>query len=135
MPSLSRTGVAIDQDLLDSFDRLIEKRGYKNRSEALRDLIRDSLIADAVDNNKEMAATLTIVYDHHVPILSEKLIEMQHHAGGQVLTSTHVHLDDHCCLEVILMKGNARDLQQVADSILSLRGVKNGKLVLTSSGD
>lgn len=135
MPGLSRTGAAIDEDLLDSFDRLIEKRGYKNRSEALRDLIRDSLIADSVGKNKVMAATLTIVYDHHVPVLAGKLIEIQHHAGAQALASTHVHLDDHCCLEVILMIGKARDLQQVADSILSLRGVKNGKLVLTSGGN
>jgi CopG family transcriptional regulator, nickel-responsive regulator len=134
MKQLSRTGVSIEQDLLEQFDRLIADRGYKNRSEALRDLMRESLISEAVDDNKVVVATLTMVYDHHLPTLSQKLTETQHHAHGKVLAATHVHLDDVYCLEVIIMKGRSKEIRSLADGMLSLRGVKHGKLVLTSTG-
>ena len=134
MAELARTGVSIDEDLLLEFDRLIKKRGYKNRSEAFRDLIRDALLAETVDSNKPVVGTLTLVYDHHVPNLSEKLTGAQHSAGAMILAATHVHLDHHYCLEVIIMKGKSRDLQEVADRMLALRGVELGKLVLTNSG-
>ena len=119
---------------LNEFDRLITKRGYKNRSEAFRDLIREALLAETIDSNKPVVGTLTLVYDHHVPNLSEKLTETQHSAGAMVLAATHVHLDHHYCLEVIIMKGKSKELQEIADRMLALRGVELGKLVLTNSG-
>jgi CopG family nickel-responsive transcriptional regulator len=135
MSHLSRTGVSLEEDLLKEFDRLIAKRGYANRSEAIRDLIREALLGEIVDSNKVVVGTLTLVYDHHVPNLSQKLTETQHAAGTSILAATHVHLDRHYCLEVIIMKGKSKDLQGIADRILAFRGVELGKLVLTNSGD
>ncbi len=134
MSQLSRTGVSLEQDLLKQFDRLIARRGYQNRSEAIRDLIRQELLAESVHSNHPVVGTLTLVYDHHVPNLSQKLTETQHVAGTMVLAATHVHLDHHYCLEVIIMKGRSKDIQAVADRMLALRGVELGKLVLTNSG-
>jgi CopG family transcriptional regulator, nickel-responsive regulator len=134
MPHLSRTGVSLDEGLLNEFDRLITKRGYKNRSEAFRDLIREALLSETVDLNRPVVGTLTLVYDHHVPNLSEKLTDAQHTAGAMVLAATHVHLDHHYCLEVVIMKGRSKEIQGIADRILALRGVELGKLVLTNSG-
>jgi CopG family transcriptional regulator, nickel-responsive regulator len=134
MAELARTGVSIDEDLLLEFDRLIAKRGYKNRSEAFRDLIREALLTETVDSNKPVVGTLTLVYDHHVPNLSEKLTGAQHSAGAMILAATHVHLDHQYCLEVVIMKGKSRELQELADRMLALRGVELGKLVLTNSG-
>jgi len=134
MTQLSRTGVSLENDLLKEFDRLIAKRGYANRSEAFRDLIREALLAETVESNTPVVGTLTLVYDHHVPNLAQKLTEVQHHAGAMILAATHVHLDHHYCLEVIIMRGRGRDLQAVAYGMLALRGVELGKLVLTNSG-
>ena len=134
MSKLSRTGVSLEDDLLEEFDRLLAKRGYANRSEAFRDLIREALLTDPVMSNKPAVGTLTLVYDHHVPSLGQKLTEIQHRAGAMVLAATHVHLDNHYCLEVIIMKGRSREIQAIADSMLALRGVELGKLVLTNSG-
>jgi CopG family nickel-responsive transcriptional regulator len=134
MPQLSRIGVSLEDALLAEFDRLIAKRGYQNRSEAFRDLIREKLIAEMIESNKPVVGTLTIVYDHRVPNLAQRLTEIQHHAGAMVLAATHIHLDHNYCLEVIIMKGRGRDLQAVADGMLALRGVELGKLVLTNSG-
>ncbi len=134
MTELARTGVSLEEDLLKEFDRLITKRGYQNRSEAFRDLIREALLSETVHSNKPVVGTLTLVYDHHVPNLSEKLTEAQHSVGAMVLAATHVHLDHHYCLEVIIMKGKSKELQEVADRMLALRGVELGKLVLTNSG-
>jgi CopG family nickel-responsive transcriptional regulator len=134
MSDLARTGVSLEEDLLQEFDRLIAKRGYKNRSEAFRDLIREALLTETVHSNKPVVGTLTLVYDHHTPNLSEKLTDAQHSAGASVLAATHVHLDHHYCLEVVIMKGKSKDLQELADHMLALRGVELGKLVLTNSG-
>jgi CopG family nickel-responsive transcriptional regulator len=134
MSDLARTGVSLEEGLLLEFDRLIGKRGYKNRSEAFRDLIREALLSETVHSNKPVVGTLTLVYDHHVPNLSEKLTDAQHAAGATVLAATHVHLDHHYCLEVVIMKGKSKELQEIADRMLALRGVELGKLVLTNSG-
>ncbi len=134
MAELVRTGVSIEQELLEDFDRLIAKRGYDNRSEALRDLIRDALVAEQVSGNKPVVATLSMVYDHHRPELSQKLTQAQHHHHGTVLAATHVHLDEENCFEVVIMKGPATEVKHLADHMLSLRGVKHGKLVMTSTG-
>ena len=134
MSELARTGLSIDRELLAKFDLAIAKRNYKNRSEAVRDLIRDHLVGEEADSNKVVVGTLTIVYDHHRPNLTEKLVEAQHHAGSSVLAATHVHLDHHNCLEVVIMKGHSKELRHLADHLLSLRGVKHGQLVITSTG-
>jgi CopG family nickel-responsive transcriptional regulator len=131
---LVRTGISLESDLLQRFDRVIRKKGYKNRSEAIRDLVRDYAVAEDVEENRTVVGSLTMVYDHHRPQLSERLIAAQHHAEGKVLAATHVHLDHHNCLEVIIMKGRSNEVRQIADRILSLRGVKHGKLVLTTEG-
>ena len=134
MGDLARIGVSLEHALLRNFDRLISKKGYGNRSEAIRDLIRDHLITEEIDKNKVVVGTLTIIYDHHRPNLTEKLVEAQHGAGGKVLAATHVHLDHHNCLEVVIMKGRGGELKELANGILSLRGVKHGQLVVTSTG-
>ena len=134
MANIVRTGVSLEQELLRQFDESIRERGYQNRSEAIRDLIRDHLVSREADKNKVVAGTLTIIYDHHRPNLTEKLVEVQHHAGSQVLAATHVHLDHHNCLEVVIMKGKSGSIRAVANAILSLQGVKHGQLVVTSTG-
>ena len=134
MAELSRTGISLEQDLLEGFDKFLARRGYKNRSEALRDMIREALLSEAVDSNKPVVGTLTLVYDHHIPNLAQKLTEVQHHAGAIVLAATHVHLDQHYCLEVIIMKGKSRAIQEISDRMIAMRGVELGKLVLTNSG-
>lgn len=127
-----RTGVSIEPELLQQFDRFIAKRGYKNRSEALRDLIRESLVAEDIEQNKPVVATLSMIYDHHRPNLSHRLTEIQHHAHSQVLAATHVHLDHDHCLEVVIMKGRSGEVKELADHMLAMRGVKHGKLFLTT---
>jgi CopG family nickel-responsive transcriptional regulator len=134
MAELIRTGVSIESDLLEKFDKLIGRRGYGNRSEALRDLIREALVSDQVSENRPVVATLSMVYDHHRPELAAKLNAAQHHHHGNVLAATHVHLDEHNCFEVIIMKGKAAEVKHLSDHMLSMRGVKHGKLVMTSTG-
>jgi CopG family nickel-responsive transcriptional regulator len=133
MSTLIRTGISLEQDLLERFDAMIEQKGYGNRSEAIRDLLRDHFVEEDVASNRAVVATLTLVYDHHQPKLSEQLIEAQHSYKGKVLATTHVHLDHRNCLEVIILKGRGMEVKRFADRLLSLRGVKHGKLVLTNS--
>ncbi len=135
MSSLSRIGVAIDHDLLAKFDALIAARGYTNRSEAFRDLIRDELVQEAwKEPEHEVVGSLTLVYDHHVRMLSEKLLELQHQFHDAILSTLHVHLDHDNCLEVLLIRGKAKAVQELSNSIISTKGVKHGKLTVTSAG-
>ena len=134
MADLTRTGVSLEEDLLKQFDKVIAKRGYKNRSEAIRDLIRESLVSEAIDQNRQVVATLSMIYDHHKPDLSKKLNALQHHSHDNVLAATHVHLDADNCLEVVIMKGRSGEVQHLADHMLAMRGVKHGKLVVTTPG-
>lgn len=132
---LIRFGVAMDADLLARFDQHLEKRGYATRSEALRDLVRADLAAAHVADGGLAAATLTVVYDHHVRELTEKLTEMQHDLGEHVVSTLHVHLDHDHCLEVIVLRGPSKTLQEAADRILATKGVEHGKLVITAMPD
>ena len=135
MSELSRIGVAIDSDLLDQFDQLIAKRGYTNRSEAFRDLIRDELVQKSWESpESNVVGTVTLVYDHHVRMLNEKLTDMQHEFHRSILSTMHVHLDHDNCLEVLVMRGKAAAVQKIADSLISTKGVKHGRLTLTTSG-
>jgi CopG family nickel-responsive transcriptional regulator len=129
---LVRFGVAMDGELLERFDRRIERRGYANRSEALRDLIRADLAEEHVKGGGLGAATLTIVYDHHVRELTERLTEMQHDLGDAVVSTLHVHLDHDHCLEVIVMRGPAFELQEACDRIIATKGVEHGRVVITA---
>jgi CopG family nickel-responsive transcriptional regulator len=134
MSTLIRTGVSLDRELLARFDRAIARKGYGSRSEAIRDLIREHSVASDVAEDRVIIGTLTLVYDHHQPKLSGDLIDAQHHYHGRVLAVTHVHLDHRNCLEVVILKGRGKAVQQLADQLLSLRGVKHGKLVMTTTG-
>ena len=135
MSGLSRIGVAIDSDLLKKFDDLIERRGYTNRSEAFRDLIRDALIeTTAARPDSVVVGTVTLVYDHHVRKLAERLTDMQHERFHNVLSTLHVHLDHDHCLEVMVLKGKAAAVQKMADALISTKGVMHGRLTITSSG-
>jgi len=135
MSELSRIGVAIDSDLLDKFDRLIGKRGYSNRSEAFRDLIRDELVEETWGSpNSPVVGTVTLVYDHHVRLLSEKLTDIQHDFHQHILSTLHVHLDHDNCLEVLVVRGKAGAVKRIADTLISTKGVKHGRLTITSSG-
>ena len=135
MNRLSRIGVAIDSDLLAKFDKLIGKRGYTNRSEAFRDLIRDELVEKSWESpDRDVVGTVTLVYDHHVRLLSEKLTEMQHESYHQILSTLHVHLDHHHCLEVLVLRGKASAVQKIADTLISTKGVKHGRLTITTTG-
>ncbi len=131
-PELMRFGISLPQNLMEQFDAHITKRGYSNRSEAIRDLIRERLIEEEISNDHPAVGILHILYDHHQRTLTEKLTELQHQHFNQVISSTHIHLDHDHCLEAIILKGSARDLQQLADRILATKGVKHGKLYLTS---
>ena len=133
MGDLVRTGLSLERELLEKFDKAIRHKGYQNRSEAIRDLIREHLVQGAAEENKVIVGTLTMVYDHHQPNLSAKLIEAQHAASSKVLAATHVHLDHHHCLEVVILKGRSGEVRNLADQILSLRGVKHGKLTVTTT--
>ena len=134
MSDLSRIGVAIDTELLEKFDRLIAGRGYTNRSEAFRDLIRDELVEKQWSSpDSPVVGTVTLVYDHHVRMLNEKLTSMQHEHHHNILSTLHVHLDHDNCLEVLVVKGKASQVQKIAEGLISTKGVKHGRLTITSS--
>jgi CopG family nickel-responsive transcriptional regulator len=131
-----RFGISIDDKLLESFDRLIEQKGYMNRSEAIRDLIRRDLVEMQWEaGEEETVGTVTLVYNHHVRDLSDKLTEQQHSHHDQIISALHVHLDAHNCLEVLVVRGKARDVKKIADELIGVKGVKHGKLVMTTTGE
>ncbi len=133
MGELARIGVAIDEDLLRKFDALNARRGYANRSEAFRDLIRDALIEDkAAAPDSDVVGTLTLVYDHHVRLLQERLTHMQHEHYGEIISTLHVHLDHHHCLEVLVLRGKSSRVRQIADKLIATKGVQHGRLTLTA---
>lgn len=135
MGELSRIGVAIDSELLEKFDKLIAGRGYTNRSEAFRDLIREELIEQTWTlPESNVVGTVTLVYDHHVRLLSEKLTDLQHEAFHQILSTLHVHLDHDHCLKVLVVRGKAAAVKRVADALIATKGVKHGRLTITTSG-
>lgn len=131
-----RFSVAMPEDLLMSFDRLVSRRGLaKNRSEVVRDLVRDALVEEECSTpGIVVMGTLTIVYDHHANDLQEKLHSIQHDYFDSIVSSMHVHVDQHMCLEVIVMRGETGLIQDVANLILGTKGVQNGRLVLTTTG-
>ena len=135
MSTLARIGVALDSELLKQFDAYLERRKYGNRSEGFRDLIRDALIGEKTgDPNQPSVGTLTLVYDHHTRSLSEKLTAMQHDHAELVISTLHVHLDHHNCLEVLVLRGPAGKIRQLAEGIIATKGVQHGQLTMTAAG-
>lgn len=136
MSELIRFGVSIDSRLLSRFDQLIAEKGYANRSEAIRDLIRDELVEQSWEEEEEEEAvgTITLVYNHEMRDLTEKLTDYQHQVHGAVISSLHVHMDEHNCLEVLVVKGKGGELKKVANRLIGTKGVKHGKMVTTTTG-
>ncbi len=135
MPPVARYTISMDERLLKKFDSHIERKGYANRSEAIRDLIRDSLVEEEWGKaNEKVAATVTLVYDHHSSDLSERLTEIQHHHGSIVVASTHVHLDNDNCLEVVILRGKNRAVRSLSEKLIALKGIKHGKVAFTTEG-
>jgi CopG family nickel-responsive transcriptional regulator len=120
--------------LLDNFDRLIKKRKYTNRSEAIRDLIRQELLKKDLEEDREVAGAITYIYDHHQRDLLNKIIDVQHDHQDIIQSSQHIHLDHHNCLEIVAVKGNSSKVSKLADNIKSLKGVKHGSLSVSGTG-
>jgi len=132
--NIVRFGVSIDEKLLTKFDSYITQKGYVNRSEAIRDLIRNVLVSQQIENPEtETFGTLTIIYNHHHGEISERLNNVQHDYFQNIVSTTHIHLDSHNCLEVLILKGKAGQLNSLADLILSMKNVKHGKFVIAST--
>jgi CopG family nickel-responsive transcriptional regulator len=131
---LVRFSVAIGGELLQKFDRYREEHRYPNRSEAVRGLMRSALVEEAVAHEDEPAmGVLTLIYDHHAGRVAERLTDLQHRQLESVVTTTHVHLDAHRCLEVILLRGTAKTVRDLADGLIGTKGVETGQLVLAAA--
>lgn len=133
LSDLIRFGVSIDQDLLENYDRLIAERGYSTRSEALRDLIRDALIQQKIETESGLEAlgSLTLVYDHHARNLPQEIGSIQHNFHQTIISVMHLHVSHDDCLEIIALKGVVSEIVKLANELLSLKGIKHGKLFLT----
>jgi CopG family nickel-responsive transcriptional regulator len=134
---IERIGVSLEADLLRQFDRLIEEKGYTSRSEAIRDLIRDALVQrrwTESDGAEERVAVATLVYDHDSSSLAQKLAHIQHENHRAVVSALHVHMDEHNCLEVLVLRGRARDVVRMGEGLVSTKGVKYGKVVPATTG-
>jgi len=133
---LVRFSIAMPEDLLMAFDALVAKRGVAvNRSEVIRDLVRDALVDEEWDTpGQEIVGTLTMVYNHHASNVTERIDAVQHDHYQQIISSMHVHLDQHNCLEIIALRGDAEDIRTIADSLLGIKGVKHGRLTTTTTG-
>jgi CopG family nickel-responsive transcriptional regulator len=138
LSEIVRFGVSIEQDLLENYDRLIAECGYATRSEALRDLIREALIQRKIESNSDtqVLGSLTLVYDHHASNLSQEMAEIQHNFHDLVLSVMHLHVSHDDCMEVIALRGVVADVVELANGLVSLKGIKHGKLFITlpSSG-
>ncbi|MBN2343467.1 MAG: nickel-responsive transcriptional regulator NikR [Deltaproteobacteria bacterium] len=135
---LNRIGISLDEELLEQFDELIAERGYNNRSEAVRDMIREELIKKEwkeADENAIQVAVAVIVYDHDSHDLSHKLTHLQHNAHDLIISTTHVHMDENNCLEVLLLKGKAKHISALGNTLTSTSGVKMGKLIPATTGE
>ncbi len=133
--SIRRFGISLDASLLKNFNSLIFKKGYSNRSEAIRDLIRDSLVREEwEEGDRETLGTITIVYSHDTRELVDVLTDLQHRFYTSIISSLHVHLDGHNCLEILVVKGKGKNLKKIADRLIGTKGVKHGRLTLTTTG-
>jgi CopG family transcriptional regulator, nickel-responsive regulator len=134
MSSLVRFGVSLEDDLLKKFDRHIKKNKYTNRSEAVRDLIREELVKKEWMENKEVTGAVTIVYDHHTRELVNKILDIQHDYHDFVLSTQHIHLDHHNCFEIIVTRGRSRDIEELFQKLKSAKGVKHAGFLMATKG-
>ena len=134
---IDRIGISLERSLLEQFDRLIEQRGYVNRSEAVRDLIREQLVQGEWSESEsgEAVGVVAIVYDHDSAGVARKLTQLQHESHRAVVSALHVHMDAHNCLEVLVLRGRAADVVQLAEGLVATRGVKYGKIVPATTGE
>lgn len=134
MSETVRFAVSLDKSLLDKFDKMRTHQNYASRSEAVRDLIRDHLVEQDWDDKRQAMGTITLVYDHHVRDLTDKFTNIQHDHHELVMSTMHVHLDHDNCLEVLVVKGKGSSIRSLADHLISTKGVKHGKLTVTTAG-
>ena len=132
--TVERVGVSFEPELLSKFDAMIESKGYTNRSEAIRDLVRKSLIESEIEIEKgEVIGTLTIIYDHDVGDVTNRLLHLQHHHHSEISSTSHIHVDEHTCLEVLVVRGKAKNVRHLSDNIKAVKGVKHGELIITTT--
>jgi CopG family nickel-responsive transcriptional regulator len=134
LSKVERFSVSLDGGLLKAFDRYLARRGYASRSEAVRDLIREKLVTQELEDPKaEAVGVITLVYDHHQRELPERLTDIQHRFFREITSTSHIHLDRQNCLEVIIARGRAERIQSIADLLISTKGVKHGDLITTTA--
>ncbi len=132
--SVERVGVSFEPVLLNKFDILIKKRGYTNRSEAIRDLVRKEIIESGIkEEDSAVIGTLTIIYDHDIGNVSEKLLHLQHHNHKEIIFTNHIHVDNRICLEIVVIRGQSSRVKKFAENVKALKGVKHGQLVITKT--
>ena len=132
---VSRFSISMDGDLVRQLDDMVRTKGYSNRSQAVADMVRDRLVDHFADSgDREIAGTITLVYDHHKRNVQSLLTETQHDHSALIIATLHVHLDHDNCLEVLAVRGRAADVQHVADALIGAKGVKHGKLTVTTTG-
>ncbi|NEU32265.1 nickel-responsive transcriptional regulator NikR [bacterium LRH843] len=130
--NLKRFGVSMEESLLTKFDELIQEKGYENRSEAVRDLVRHALVKNSWEDDEQMVAgSILLFYDHHHRDLVQELTEIQHQMHDQILATTHFHIDHDNCLEIIVVKGKVKNIRSFSDQLISLKGVKYGKFTVS----
>lgn len=134
MPNIFRFGVSLEKGLLDRFDRLLKEKNYTNRSEALRDLIRQELVKVQWQKDGDIAGAITIIYNHHKRELLDKITDVQHDFQKLIISTQHIHLDHHNCLEIIAIRGSSKEAQRLQDNLKSIKGVKHATLSMSSSG-
>jgi len=134
MPDLIRLSLSIERPLLERLEKMVTASGYRNRSEFIRDMIRGRLVEQEWERNDEVLGTITLIYDHHSRLLSEKLTDFQHHHYTAILATTHVHLDEDTCAEMILVKGLASEVKEIADILRQHKGVLHATLSMNSTG-
>jgi len=131
---LTRIAISIDKKLMDRFDKSIEEKGYTNRSEAIRDLIRDHLVEREWEADQEVVGSISLVYNHHTRELTDSLNELQHHFFSSIISNLHVHLDEHNCMEVMVVRGKSSMVKKIADRLIGTKGVVHGKLTMATTG-
>jgi CopG family nickel-responsive transcriptional regulator len=134
MSKLVRFGVSLEKTLLDRFDVLIRAKQYTNRSEALRDLIRKELVQQEWKSGSDVVGTITLIYDHHKRDVLIRVMDMQHDFQEAIISTQHIHLDHHNCLEIVAARGNAEEVQRLADALRSIKGVRHATLSMSSTG-
>ncbi len=135
MSELVRVSISIEKPLYERLEKLVRQSGYTNRSEFVRDLVRRQIVQREWDSDREVAGTVTLVYDHHVRGLTDRLTALQHGHRGVVLAATHVHLSHHMCMEVIILRSRASEIRRLADEMRKLRGVLYAELAAASTGE